>query len=166
MLPSAVQFFPTPRTSDCRGPGEHGTGGIDLRTAVNLLPTPAAAESTGGGAHPDTRVGHTRMLVDYALLHGSERWGTYEPAIRRQEAVTGIPAPSPTEPNTKGGVRLAARFSEWLMMWPEGWVTDPDLGLSRNAQLKCIGNGVVPAQAIAAFAHLLEVIEQETGIQL
>lgn len=34
--------LPTPRTTDSQGPGLHGDGGMDLRTAVreNLLPTP------------------------------------------------------------------------------------------------------------------------------
>ena len=37
---------------------------------------------------------------------------------------------------------------------PDGWVTDVP-GLSRNAQLKAIGNGVVPAQAVMALRMLL-----------
>lgn len=36
----------------------------------------------------------------------------------------------------------------------EGWVTAIP-GLSRNDQLKALGNGVVPQQAAAAVAHLL-----------
>lgn len=38
---------------------------------------------------------------------------------------------------------------------PEGWVTDVP-GLSRNAQLKALGNGVVPQQAAAALRVLLD----------
>lgn len=129
---STGTLLPTPRTTDSKGSGEHGQGGLDLRTAA----------------------------VDF-----KPQWGIYEPAIRRQEAVTGRPAPSPTEPNTKGNLRLSSKFSEWLMMWPEGWVTDPELGLSRNAQLKLVGNGVVPNQAIAAFTYLLDVIYRETGFR-
>ena len=71
----------------------------------------------------------------------------------------GRPAPSPTEPNTKGNPRLSAKFAEFLMMWPDGWVTDPEIGLSRNAPLKCVGNGVVPDQAIAAFEYLLTLTD-------
>jgi DNA (cytosine-5)-methyltransferase 1 len=41
---------------------------------------------------------------------------------------------------------------------PEGWVTDVP-GLSRNAQLKALGNGVVPAQAALALRMLLERAE-------
>jgi hypothetical protein len=36
-------LLPTPRTSDTNGPGLHGDGGMDLRTAATrLLPTPRA----------------------------------------------------------------------------------------------------------------------------
>jgi DNA (cytosine-5)-methyltransferase 1 len=38
---------------------------------------------------------------------------------------------------------------------PDGWVTDVP-GLSRNAKLTAIGDGVVPAQAAMALRLLLE----------
>ena len=38
---------------------------------------------------------------------------------------------------------------------PVGHVTDPVIGLSRNAQLKALGNGVVPQQAALALRLLL-----------
>jgi DNA (cytosine-5)-methyltransferase 1 len=41
-----------------------------------------------------------------------------------------------------------------MMGLPEGWVTDVP-GLSRNAQLKALGNGVVPQQAAMALQLLL-----------
>ncbi|WP_260610129.1 hypothetical protein [Streptomyces sp. WAC06614] len=41
---------------------------------------------------------------------------------------------------------------------PEGHVTAVP-GLSRTAQLKALGNGVVPQQATAALRHLLELAE-------
>jgi len=43
---------------------------------------------------------------------------------------------------------------EWLMGLPVGHVTDPAIGLTRNQQLKALGNGVVPQQAVLAL-HLL-----------
>lgn len=40
-----------------------------------------------------------------------------------------------------------------MMGLPAGWVTDvPDL--TRNAQLKALGNGVVPQQALAALEFM------------
>lgn len=44
---------------------------------------------------------------------------------------------------------------------PAGWVTDIP-GLTRNEQLKMLGNGVVPQQAYAALCNLLSV-EAITG---
>ena len=38
---------------------------------------------------------------------------------------------------------------------PDGWVTDPAIGISRNEQLKACGNGVVPQQAMAALRDML-----------
>jgi DNA (cytosine-5)-methyltransferase 1 len=55
----------------------------------------------------------------------------------------------------KTAERLNPRFVEFLMGLPEGWVTDVP-GLSRNAQLKALGNGVVPQQAALALRLLLE----------
>ncbi len=37
---------------------------------------------------------------------------------------------------------------------PEGWVCGDDLGLSRTAALKMLGNGVVPQQAFLALSIL------------
>jgi DNA (cytosine-5)-methyltransferase 1 len=89
--------------------------------------------------------------------HSGVGWGKYEPAIRRWERVLGRPAPAPTEPNKNGNPRLAAEFSSWLMGWPEGWVTDPAIGISRNDQLRIVGNGVCPQQAASALRYLLAV---------
>jgi DNA (cytosine-5)-methyltransferase 1 len=84
-------------------------------------------------------------------------WGKYEPAIRRWEAFLGRPAPAPTNPDGKDGShRLAAEFVEWMMGLPVGWVTDPELGLKRNDQLKALGNGVVPQQAKYALQFLID----------
>ncbi|MDD7813664.1 DNA cytosine methyltransferase [Mycobacterium sp. CSUR Q5927] len=124
--------------------------------SVDLLPTPNASDGTGGDQQPDRREGHSRQLVDYALLHGTTQWGKYEPAIRRWESLT-RPAPSPTEPNRNGKPRLSAAFAEWLMGWPAGWVTDPAIGISRNDQLRICGNGVVPQQAADALHWLLQL---------
>ncbi|MFB7201065.1 hypothetical protein ACFCZQ_02750 [Streptomyces virginiae] len=50
--------------------------------------------------------------------------------------------------------RLSPAFVEWLMGLPAGHVTDVP-GLSRTAQLKALGNGVVPQQAAHALFALL-----------
>ncbi len=50
--------------------------------------------------------------------------------------------------------RPAPRTVEWLMGLPDGWVTNPELGLTQPEQLTALGNGVVPAQA----AHALRIL--------
>lgn len=44
-------------------------------------------------------------------------------------------------------------FVEWMMMLPAGWVTGTQIGV--GAQLRILGNGVVPLQAATAFAGLM-----------
>jgi DNA (cytosine-5)-methyltransferase 1 len=84
-----------------------------------------------------------------------EIWGRYEEAIRRWEAVTGRSAPMPTERGARGQTRLAPALTEWLMGLSKGFVTDLDLPYS--AQLRILGNGVVPQQAVAALRLLVGV---------
>ena len=55
----------------------------------------------------------------------------------------GRPAPAPLI-----GKQLNARFVEWMMGLPDGWVTD--IVPNRRA-LHTLGNGVVPQQAAAAL---------------
>ncbi|MET0994721.1 MAG: hypothetical protein ABWY20_11885, partial [Mycobacterium sp.] len=89
-------------------------------------------------------------------------WGIYANAIRRWEAVRGT-APSPVELTPKGTHRLSARFAEWMMGVPAGWITDVP-GVSRSDQLKACGNGVVPAQAVAALSDMLAAFNQERKV--
>lgn len=80
-------------------------------------------------------------------------WGQYAPAIEQWERILGRLVPAPTEPGARGGPRLSPRFVEWMQGLPAGHVTAVP-GVNRNAQLKALGNGVVPQQAIAALRHM------------
>jgi len=154
------ELLPTPTTQDGKnnaGPSQHQRNTLPLNVVATLLDTSDAQGGNGGGQNPERRVGHTRQLVD-EVLSDSSRWGKYAPAIARWEAVT-RPAPAPTEPNRNGNPRLAPAFAEWMMGWPAGWVTDPEIGINRASQLRIIGNGVVPQQACAALRQLLQVAE-------
>lgn len=118
-------------------------------------------------------------------LRADTDWGPYRPAIERWEGVTGRIAPSPTNPDGKNGNhRLSAGFVEWMMGLPAGHVTGESEAmwrdrlaarrvghampvgmrgsvakrgpfLTRNEQLKALGNGVVPQQATLAIRHML-----------
>ncbi len=157
---SSGTLLPTPRATDGTkgGPNQRGSSGdLMLPSAVaRLLPTPRASDGSGG---PNPLERAERMDdVETRVIRLGNQWGDYAPAIARQELLSSS-APLPTEPNSRGNQRLSARFAEWMMFWPNGWVTDPDLGLSRNQTLKIIGNGVVPAQAVAAFRELAMLAE-------
>ena len=92
----------------------------------------------------------------HPIAAGEFDWKQYEPAIRRWEYVTGRHAPHPIEAGSRGQPRLAAHFVEWLMGIPAGCVTG--LGLPRSAELRALGNGVVPQQAEEALGLLLRDI--------
>ncbi|MEH1125041.1 DNA cytosine methyltransferase [Micromonospora sp. CPCC 206061] len=150
-------LLPTPRASDgSRGPEPlngagrtgHGTGPALPDVAV-LLPTPRATDGCKGG--PNQRGSAGDLALPAAVQDG--RFGNYGAAIRRWEQITGRAAPEPTEPGRTGNPRLAARFAEWVMGWPDGWVTDH---IARNDALRVCGNGVVPQQAAAGYAELLQ----------
>jgi hypothetical protein len=148
---AAGRMLPTPDTGTSprghgrRGgrPGNEHQSGHDLDTAVRALhpPGPRACPQL-----PDA--GHSRAGAP------SVTWGPYETAIRRWEHALGCPAPPPAEPGPGQRLRLAAAFAEWLMGIP-GWVTQVP-GISRTAQLRIIGNGVVPQQAAAALELLIQ----------
>jgi DNA (cytosine-5)-methyltransferase 1 len=86
---------------------------------------------------------------------GAVAWGDYEPAIRRWERLT-RPAPPPTEPSRNGAARLSPAFVEWMQGLPAGHVTAVP-GLTRNDQLKALGNGCVPQQVALAVRLVLGV---------
>ncbi|QOI67686.1 methyltransferase [Arthrobacter phage Orcanus] len=158
---TVARLFPTPTTQDGSnngGPSQFLRNTPPLNTAVLMLPTPRTTDSKTYGASATARSrvesGIANLGETVAVKVADVEWGEYEPAVRRWEQVMG-PAPSPTEPTAKGTLRLSARFTEWMMGQPEGWITSPEIGLSRNEQLKACGNGVVTQQASAALADML-----------
>lgn len=93
-------------------------------------------------------------LADVAY---EDRWGEYAPSIAHHATIVGRPAPEPTIDG-----KLSPAFVEWMMMLPEGWVTDPELGIARTGQLRALGNAVVWPQAVAAWGSLLGLtVERE-----
>lgn len=115
------------------------------------LPAPAGIEG-----RPDPAVHRDPPTPDSHA--GGVDWSVYEPAIRRWEDLLGRVTPHPTQPGRHGQPVLAPRFVEHLMGLPTGWITD--LPLPRTAQLRALGNGVVPQQAASALALLLADLHQ------
>lgn len=159
-------LLPTPTATATATDGKRNDSPSELeRNTPNLgainhyLPTPAAADGQRGQdfarAGREGSGGDDLVTLTVKATR-DQQWGKYQPAIERWESLT-RPAPSPTEPNNKGNPRLSAAFSEWMLGWPAGWVTDPVIGISRNDQLRIVGNGVCPQQAFAALRWLLAV---------
>jgi DNA (cytosine-5)-methyltransferase 1 len=181
-VPGQLTLLPTPAVNDMgaaytpetwdawteRMKSEHSNGnghGKSLNIeALRLLPTPGAIDGGGGPKRiredGRTEADHGPALRDLAG-HAGQIWGEYEAAIRRWENAIQRPAPAPTEPGKNGSPRLSPKFVEWLMGLPEGHVTDPAIGISRNDQLKALGNGVVPQQCAAALRAFLNDTSQE-----
>lgn len=181
--PRHPSLLPTPRTTDMNGPGMHGDGGIDLRTAVTLLPTPSVSNSHGndvngrgeallpgavnllptpnvamaeGGQTSRSGARKGEPLLGGIAANQATHWGPYAAAIARWEGVIGRPAPTPVRNDGKNGKpRLNPELTEWMMGWPLGWVTAAAIGLNRAEQLKACGNGVVTLQAAAALRAML-----------
>lgn len=138
-----------------RGARDGWTRPADSRgEAIALLPTPRTENNENRQAE-----GYGGIRGNFhGLITGQVSWGEYAAAIARHEQAWGVPAPEPTEPGPKGNPRLSARFCEWMMMLPAGWVTDVP-GVTRNQALKALGNGVVPPQAAAALRLMLDRIK-------
>lgn len=165
LIESGGRLLPTPGAYDGnRGGSQHpdkrreGGHSVTIQDVTeHLLPTPQVADATGGHAH------RSGARSDELMLPGAARelsrlgaWGPYAEAIARWESIVGRLAPSPVRHDGKGGkARLNPELTEWMMGWPEGWVTDPAIGLTRNEELKVCGNGVVTLQATAALRELL-----------
>lgn len=179
----------TPRTS-----GRPIDKATHLQTIATLLPTPRSSRGASntetlyalGGVRDDDgdEQGNVRLdpafpttsVEDYealwdALDDQSPFWVTekgvdYWPAISRWTRVLGRKSPAPTIPDGKNGRhRLNPRFAEWLMGASDGWISSPDIGLTRNQILKAGGNGVVTLQALLALSvawpRVVESIELE-----
>ena len=133
-----------------REPAGPGDGAPTLIRAAQLLPTPQATYA------PRSSPGYGPNLHE-AVAATDATFGPYAPAIARWEKITGRQAPPPTNPPRRAGGKpqLSARFVEWLMGLPDGHVTGHDLALSRERQLRMLGNGVVPQQAALAVHTLI-----------
>lgn len=155
-LADSETLLPTPRASDgTKGcPAQWGSqGDLMLPSVIIHLLTPSGEDD-----HPAV-LGYPHDGESPVPTTGDRRmdWGAYSVAIHRWEHVLGRRAPCPTQPGRHGRPVLSSAFVEHLMGLPPGWVTD--LPLPRTAQLRALGNGVVPQQATYAITLLLSDID-------
>lgn len=91
------------------------------------------------------------------------RWGDTAPAILTWVMLTGREPPPividhpdrqlhPRFPESRAATN--PEFIEWLMGLPAGWVTEVP-GLTRNQQIKALGNGVLPQCAATAIRGMM-----------
>lgn len=170
-LTQAVQLLPTPVAQPSgNSPSEHlrkkpGRERVtdlaiivenDLLPTGGLLPTPQAVNAAYSGAG----YGPTLNEVANAL---APTYGPYAPAIARWEKVTGRAAPPPTTPPRRAGGKpqLSARFVEWMMGLPVGYVGHPDIDLDRDQRMDLLYSGTVPLQAAHAVAVGLTQIGEQ-----
>lgn len=132
-----------------------------------LLPTPRATDIGTPGRRSSEG---WRPQLGQAVL---ETWGKFAEAVALWETIIGRPAPDPTEPAPRGGRRLNAALSEWMMGYPAGYLTRggaerckgghrtreeadrcPADHIRRNEALRMAGNGVVALQARTAWEQL------------
>jgi DNA (cytosine-5)-methyltransferase 1 len=91
---------------------------------------------------------------DESSINSGIDWGKYTSAIRRWEMVLDRKSPDPTIPGVNGRPRLSPYFVEFMMGLESGHVTGH--GLRPAQELKALGNGVCPQQALLALHMLLD----------
>ena len=115
---SGSSSWPTPRTSDQYGPGQHGEGGPDLRTITSYWGTPRSTDYKGAGQVGDKA--HTHRLKRH-YLDAQALMVTY--GLQPETTQTG------GTKCDKVARDLNPRFVEWLMGFPIGWTDLLRLGM-------------------------------------
>ena len=166
MLPSAVHLLPTPAVNDmgagktveawddwtARAKATHGNGhGASLHIESlrsdkwgQYAPAIARWEAVLGRPAPAPTEVSTKSR-ERCPVHGDPQEGRPGEELRDMREAD---ARESVGESCACKRRLSPEFVSWMMGLPAGWVTD--LGLTRNEELKILGNGVVRQQAAAA----------------
>lgn len=125
----------------------------------SLLPTPVARDHKGR-AHrrhqlPDAILGPPPDSNPNELeqrFRESKHWTAAQLWCETHGTIPPLTVISPRNNNPA----LNPELPEWMMGFPPGWVTDPELSIPRTRQLQCIGNAIQPQTCAAAFNALQE----------
>jgi DNA (cytosine-5)-methyltransferase 1 len=129
----------------------------------DLLPTPTASLGTVEATAPwkdgviwwkqSRAARNVAAIAESRFSQDVVDYGRYARAVLRWAQTIDRLPPPPLEMSPRGTLVLSPPFVEWMMGLEPGWVTG--LGLSRGAQLKLLGNGVVPQQVVLGLSILL-----------
>ena len=121
------KLLPTPRTSDTNGPGKHGDGGLDLRTAVTLLPTPTVQQGRNAtsGRQPDA-VFNTGTTLNDAIWELSGKVPLLPTPLSRDHK------DGPPNPNIPTNSFLGREI--WKLVSDDGHQQSPDGNTSSDDQ--------------------------------
>ena len=165
-LPSVL--LPTPLANDDHNRAPNTPQKTPSHYGLNfLLPTPVKDGPNRYGSRLLPHLFGTPDNASYGLKTEYPRladergrilqngWGEYQPAVDRWAGIVGRPPPEQIQ--HPGVIQLDARFVEWMMGFPEGWVSM----LPNRHAVRVLGNAVVPLQAREAARRLglLEVME-------
>lgn len=145
---------PVSRRDVAADPGRDARAEDDSDVTATTGGRGPAADSNSDALRQQPEPVEERGGTTVAEQFGPDDWGQFDHVIRRWEAILGRPAPCPTVVGARGGRVLNPVFVEFLMGLASGHVTSVP-GLGRIDQLKLLGNGVVPQQAVAALDYLL-----------
>jgi len=120
-LVGAARMYPTPHANCHTGAGEHGTGGLNLQTAVlQMVPTPCAQDAKNSTLPPSQL---HRDTVPGALIRGMFYTPTSVSGNQngRIDEWGGSHNPYRGEKGKCHPQYLNPEFVEWLMGFPIGW---------------------------------------------
>ncbi|GEM_PF-4386823 len=139
---------PTPRTSDGRGPADHGEAGVDPRAAVWLLPTPKASDGTKGcpaqrGSIGDLTLPSAAVRLDADTTvssHGTGKGHRLLPTPRvaartASAAATTAPACARSRPEGQAVEFADGAMPRELRSWeeaPAAWQPPAESGVARS----------------------------------
>lgn len=143
--------WPTPRSTDEHGPGEHGEGGADLRTAA-LWPTPAtdSFRSRGGerkdeqGLDQQARLWATPTSRDWRAGANPTESVATNSLLGRQAPRIMKDGQESSESGQTSRRQLNVAFVEWLQGWTPGWTSLEPLDSGSQATESCRSRQSLP----------------------